>query len=672
MPEIKEKPKAGKPKGRRKSTGPPKQAGRLMKEKFIKELDQRKAQGSGDSSYAVDQVEQAGYRGADEFVLSLRSDGRKRPRTKTQAPKTADSAGEAETGGAQAEQGSQPRQQPANPPKERRTAEEQPSFQAGTAPRERSRGGQEAVPIRERPRIAVKERGKGPSFQEQAPSDPLPPEMGQKIKTREPGHAPRSSPYRAAPPGGRTRNSPKGFVEKGPNRRPAISRASIKTGSPGMKSRTVPLPGGKGPLGPKVRGHGTAARQSIQAVRQPVQAARQLAQRRLVQQAARAARGAADLSRRLAAAVVRAVAAMAGSLIGLVGGGVVLIILIVVVLIAAIASSPFGIFFTEEPSAPETVSISQAVGSVNVDYNARLEELQEGEYDDIVLHGQGPDWAEVLAVFAVQTSGSDGGIDVAALDQDRVDRLKAVFWDMTSISSEDETIDHPASGNTPAWTETVLHITITPKTADELRTIYGFTGEQNSALTELLSDRAALASLAGSLTITSADVLEVLRALPADLDQARKDAVETALSLAGKVGYFWGGKSLVLGWDSRWGRLTEVWAAGSSTTGTWRPYGLDCSGMMDWVFYNLTGGEYVLGRGGGASAQHSYCTPVSQAEAQPGDLAFYPDDSHVGIVVGRREDGKLLVCHCSSGQNNVVVTEFAASGFTDLGRPDIF
>lgn len=76
--------------------------------------------------------------------------------------------------------------------------------------------------------------------------------------------------------------------------------------------------------------------------------------------------------------------------------------------------------------------------------------------------------------------------------------------------------------------------------------------------------------------------------------------------------------------------------------------------------------------GRGVSAQSSYYTPISQADAQPGDLAFYPDDSHVGIVVGRREDGKLLVCHCSSGQNNVVVTEFATSGFTDLGRPDIF
>ena len=42
MPEIKEKPKAGKPKGRRKSAGPPRQAGRLMKEKLVRERDQRK------------------------------------------------------------------------------------------------------------------------------------------------------------------------------------------------------------------------------------------------------------------------------------------------------------------------------------------------------------------------------------------------------------------------------------------------------------------------------------------------------------------------------------------------------------------------------------------------------------------------------------------------------
>ena len=675
MPEIKEKPKAGKPKGRRKNTGPPKQAGRLMKEKFIKELDRRKVQEAGDSSYAVDQVEQVGYRGADEFVQSLQSGGRKRPRPKAQAPKTADSTGEAETGGVQADQGPPPRQQPANPPKERSMVEEQPSFQTGTAPRERSRGGQEAVPIRERPRIAAKERERNKALQGQTHLDGLPPKTRSTEADRAPSRRPKPAAHHVEAHHSEGHQPASGVWKAREDIRRSVKGGSKpKTGAPGVKERAAPIPGGKPPLGPKVQGAGTTARRRrfIQSFPKPAQAARQSAQRRLAQQAARTAKGAAELGRRVTAAAVRAVASVVGSLVGLVGGGVVLVVLICVVLIAAVANSPFGIFFTNEPSAPEAVSVSQAVAAVNVEYNAKLEALQAGDYDDIVIHGQGPDWAEVLAVFAVHTAGKDEGMDVVTLDQDRVNRLKAVFWDMTEITSKVETIDHPGEEDGEGWTETILHITITPKTADDMRTIYAFTQDQNSALTELLSDRAALASLIGSLTITSTDVLDVLYALPADLDQARKEAVETALSLVGKVNYFWGGKSLVIGWDSRWGQLTQVWADGSSTTGTYRPYGLDCSGFMDWIFYNITGGEYILGRGGGASAQHSYCTPVSQTEAQPGDLAFYPDDSHVGIVVGRREDGKLLVCHCSSGQNNVVVTEFSASGFTNLGRTDIF
>ena len=411
-----------------------------------------------------------------------------------------------------------------------------------------------------------------------------------------------------------------------------------------------------------------AAKQVTERARRRAQAA---AQKSLAQRAKQAAKTAAGLSKKVVAGVTNAVAAMVSALVSLVGGAVLVLALAVVLLIGALLASPFGILFANEPSR-DAVPLSAAVAQINVELAGELEGLQGGEYDRVEIQGQPPDWSEVVAVFAVKTAGAEDGTDVAAFTPGKVEILRGVFWDMCTISSGAETIDHPASGNTPAWTETVLRITITPKTADEMRTIYDFTEEQNSALTELLSDRAALASLTGSLTITSADALEVLRALPADLEQARKDAVETALSLVGKVNYFWGGKSLVIGWDSRWGRLTKVWAEGNTTTGTYRPYGLDCSGFVDWVFYNITGGEYVLGRGGGASAQHSYCTPVSQAEAQHGDLAFYPDDSHVGIVVGRREDGKLLVCHCSSGQNNVVVTEFAASGFADLGRPDSF
>ena len=110
-------------------------------------------------------------------------------------------------------------------------------------------------------------------------------------------------------------------------------------------------------------------------------------------------------------------------------------------------------------------------------------------------------------------------------------------------------------------------------------------------------------------------------------------------------------------------------AEGSSSTGAYRPYGLDCSGFVDWVFYNATDGAYVIGHGG-AHMQHSYCTDISWSEAQPGDLVFYPGDTHVGIVGGRDADGNLLIVHCSGGANGVVIT--GAAGFTVVARPDCF
>ena len=265
--------------------------------------------------------------------------------------------------------------------------------------------------------------------------------------------------------------------------------------------------------------------------------------------------------------------------------------------------------------------------------------------------------------FLLKLAGADvDGLDVATLDSDRVNKLTAVFWDMTGIAVSEDTIDHPASGDTEAWTEKVLHITITPRTADDMRVSYAFSDYQNSALDELLADRAALSSLAGSLAITSADVREVLDALPDGLDPARREAVQTALQLVGKVNYFWGGKSSAIGWDPRWGTLMKVTAPGNDTSGTYRPFGLDCSGFLDWVLKNVglpSDGHWYVNRN---------LTAVSTANAKPGDFALYPDASHIGVVVGRNEAGKLLVCHCASGQNNIVITEFSASGFTVVGK----
>ena len=198
----------------------------------------------------------------------------------------------------------------------------------------------------------------------------------------------------------------------------------------------------------------------------------------------------------------------------------------------------------------------------------------------------------------------------------------------------------------------------------------GWLDEQGRVFIYYPADEVMLEELIGNLTAISADAADILRNLPADLAPERREVIKTACSLVGKVNYFWGGKSLVMGWDSRWGTVQKVTAHGSSSTGTCRPYGLDCSGFVDWVFYNATDGGYIIGHGGGAASQHTYCTAISWADALPGDLVFYPDDTHVGIVGGRDESGNPLIIHCASSHNNVVIT--GLEDFTSVGRPNYY
>ncbi len=149
---------------------------------------------------------------------------------------------------------------------------------------------------------------------------------------------------------------------------------------------------------------------------------------------------------------------------------------------------------------------------------------------------------------------------------------------------------------------------------------------------------------------------------------------EAARSQVGKVSYFWGGKSHRRGPDPRWGMLSRVTSPGSDTTGALLPYGLDCSGLVSWAAVSATGRQSAYDAvGEGVRAQYANCTPVAWDKARPGDLAFFPDLSHVGIVVGRGKDGTVLVVHSSKTYGGVVLSEDAALiGFTSIGRPKFY
>ena len=404
-------------------------------------------------------------------------------------------------------------------------------------------------------------------------------------------------------------------------------------------------------------------------------AATQDAQRKMLKKSnSRAARAAVAAAKKLGEAAAKATKELIDALIALGGGTALFVVFSIVIVAGAFLASPLGILFADEQQTEDTVPLATAIAEIQGEYHAELEEMQNGDFASIQIVGQAPDWREVVAVFASKVAGAEDGMDVFTLDEERVELLRQVFWDMCEITTETQDIDVPDSDPDDdvddSHTETALTITITAKTAEQMRLEYSFTKYQNDALDILLENLGSLNVPMGSLNISQEDAIELLENLPDDLDPERKAVVETAVQLVGRVSYFWGGKSLTLGWDDRWGVPTEVTAAGSGSTGTIRPFGLDCSGFVDWTFYNATDGSYYPGRGGGAATQHSYCTNIAWSDAQPGDLVFYPDDSHVGIVGGRDADGNLLIVHCSGGANGVVIT--GSAGFTAVARPDCF
>lgn len=406
------------------------------------------------------------------------------------------------------------------------------------------------------------------------------------------------------------------------------------------------------------------------------EAAMQMAKR---QQMTKSAETAVKKTAQAAGRALRSIIAAAQSLLAAIaaGGSTVVAMVLVICLIGLLIVSPFGIFFSGEDSGTG-YTMPEAVSVLNGEFAARIEQIKaENPYDELDMDNAGSaamisNWRDVLAVYAVRTTTDNASPDeVATLTEGKMEILREIFWDMNTITYWTEIVP---GGKDEADT-VILHITVTIKTHLHMADEHQFNTEQRRLLEELMQPKyqelfMALTGSYQNIELSPENVAKIMENLPADLSAERRQVVLTAYQLLGKVHYFWGGKSLIIGWDSRWGMPMKVTAEGSSTTGTVRPFGLDCSGMVDWVFYNQSGGQYVIGHGGGATAQHSYCAPIAWGDAQPGDLVFYPGDSHVGIVCGFDSSGNIMVIHCASSENNVVVT--GKSGFTSIGRPEYF
>ena len=659
MPDIKIKPQMDQPKVR-VVNNTPKDAGSILKKEYAERQKEKQPDTKGPVQYATDRVETTGRRGS-----VAAADGMRRVAKKARDKK------KATTSSRQQEQPTPPDdlQDIPSGPTPRPLPEEQmqprlvQTRQAQAAQSNRPVSGMESHP----------NNRTGAHFSDKTEFSPF--HVGQ-ADTPKPNVA--ASPkergrHKAIEDAKTTRQKARNLAEKENIIAPHTFGAKAE-GRQVAKHHSAAVK--RGSAAPKHNAPVPLKQTAAQRAKQMVQSKAQ--RKMLTQTAAKAKQGIKTGAQAFAQGVMaigRAAAAAVSSILAAGGGLAMFLVLLVVIVIGAIAASPFGILFSEENATPDTVPVAAAVAQVHYDLNAQLEAIQTADsYDDITLVGAAPDWADILAVFAVKVAGTDSpdAADVITIDADRITRLQSVFWDMCSITTHVETTHHPDSDPNDDvddnWTEKDLTITITAKNASDMASAYSFTVHQISALDELLLQRGVLLELAGNLTAISAATSKALKELPEDLPEDREAVIRAACSLVGKVNYFWGGKSHTIGWDSRWGQLYEVTAANSPTTGTYRPYGMDCSGYVDWVFNNALG--YIIGHGGGAIMQHTHCTDVIWDEAQIGDLAFYPDDEHVGIVAGWDESGNILIVHCASGYNNVVIT--GKEGFISVARPNIF
>ena len=358
-------------------------------------------------------------------------------------------------------------------------------------------GRSEAPPALYSEHTAVKT--KDAYIQQQAPSVQAVPQ-GRREFVQEQGRALVKKQAGCAAPSVGRGNGP-GPGQAGPRPLDRSAAPSGGFGSSGLKAGRPGKAGVQRAAGQTVKTAENASRNTIKTAKGAVKTAKQAGTtaQRTAQATARATQRAAQAARltaRTAAvtarsavkatvAAAKAVGAAAQSLAAAIaaGGWVVIVIVLVICLVGMLIASPFGIFFADDGNASDAVSPSSAVAQINGELADRLTQLQEnGTYDRVEIQGQPPAWSDVLAVFAAKTAGAEDGVDVAVLDQERVELLRTVFWDMTKITSSTEMVEHPANEDTGAWSEEVLTITITARTPDDMRVFYSFTEEQNEAL----------------------------------------------------------------------------------------------------------------------------------------------------------------------------------------------
>ncbi len=380
--------------------------------------------------------------------------------------------------------------------------------------------------------------------------------------------------------------------------------------------------------------------------------ARQATQRtqRMIYRAQQAARDSAEAAKKVIAVVRSAIrhllAALQSLAVALIAGGwVTVFVILLICLIALVVGSAYGIFFAAESPDENAISVQDAVEQLTEEYRDHLEEIENSaDYDRQEIESNDGSyaiaWQDVLAVFASQTSGDPNGAAVAYLDEDNVDRLRTVLWDMNELDHRTEIQTHEveqsneaddSSSVTTTVTETVLIIELTHHTPDEMRDTYHFTDRQNEYLTLLSGEDTATlwGELLGGFVHGSGEIMDP------GMDTVFADgALQWPLPVAGTItspqGYrtdpITGEISYHSGTDIAVSEGTPILAAAAGT--------VTIANATD--SWGGSYGYYVkIDHGGGVTTLYAHCSSIcvtAGQQVQAGQMIAYV--GHTGRATG--------------------------------------
>ena len=258
------------------------------------------------------------------------------------------------------------------------------------------------------------------------------------------------------------------------------------------------------------------AQQAAKAAQKGMQAAAKAAQMaaKAAQAAARAAAAAAKAAVKVTIAIIKAMIAAIKALIAAIaaGGWVAVVILIVVVLVIALLSV-FGVFSANEASdgsKPMTETIETINAAFYDSAQEKIDELSEdAETVEVIYEGDLeslesplPNWSDVIAIYAAQTSfDPENPADVTVVDEENIERLKKVFYDMNKVTyrAEEETetiimtdetgaavLDDDGDPVTQEITTRYIYVNVISADYLEAAEQYALTEDQSQMLSELM------------------------------------------------------------------------------------------------------------------------------------------------------------------------------------------